>query len=99
MDGGREFQVWIDACGKERRMVLFDRGGRVRLNCCVRWILALVAVYADGGCDMLAGAVVAAAMERASTTRLAILPPGVRQSLLAGQVRIFVKEKDLECAG
>ena len=29
MDDGREFQVGINAWGKERRMVLFDRGGRV----------------------------------------------------------------------
>ena len=63
MEGGREFQVRINAWGKERMMVLFDRGGRVRLTrrLC-RWILALVAVYADGLCDVLVGAVVAADM-------------------------------------
>ena len=32
MEGGREFQVRINAWGIERRMVFFDRGGRVRLN-------------------------------------------------------------------
>ena len=63
MEGWREFQILIDACGKERRMMLFDRGGRVRPKLkvvCAGYLRLLLCIRML--CDVLVGAVAAADM-------------------------------------